>query len=501
MSSGFVPQGSSSPAPASLAVAAPNRLSAEAAAEIAKQGGNAVDAALASIMVACIVEPGVCAPGAGGFIAMTGPDIEPVVIDGYMRAPLRTRTHHLDAPVVAMEYGGGIQTRVGPGSVAVPGCWAAFGRAHAMAGRMTWAEVCSPAVAVADAGFPLGGVSAYYLQYSGETVFGLDPASRRALQPHGVLLAEGELVRVEGLSSALREIAGHGAEVAYSGDLGRRMGFDLWHRGGAVDEADFADYEAIDRGPLEFDAAGWAVLTNPAPAVGGAAVAYLLARMASTGMAIGDWVEAQRSLFEWRGRSISPRVDRRAAIQGWLQALTSPSTVHVSTIDSDGRAVAATMSAGYGSGVIPEGTGMWMNNALGEFELVGEEPADLEPGTRLNSNMAPTVATSDDGRVLAIGGPGADRISTSLAQVLAHVMFDGEDLAAAVAHPRLHVDVRNGGRVAVEPGIDVDGIDQPVLEYDRLHMYFGGVGAVMRHPDGRLEAVTDPRRDGVAIVV
>ncbi len=485
----------------SLAVAAPNRLAAEAAVEMTKGGGNAVDAALASIMVACIVEPGVCAPGAGGFVTIAGPGVGSVVVDGYMRAPLTSRTHHLDAPVVAMDYGGGIQTRVGPGSVAVPGCWAAFGRAHRLAGRLPWSAVCGPAVAVADDGFPLGPVSAYYLQYASEVVFGRDPASRRALQPHGVLLSEGERVRVEGLAQSLRLIAHDGTEVFYRGDLGRRMGADLWRRGGAVDESDFAGYEPLDREPLRFEVGDWSVSTNPAPAVGGAAVAFLLATMTGDREGLHEAIEAQTRLFEWRRESIHPTADRHAAIGRWFGGLSSPSTVHVSTIDESGLAVSATMSAGYGSGVIPDSTGMWMNNALGEFELVGEDPAVLAPGERLNSNMAPTVATAPGGRVLAIGGPGADRISTSLAQVMSRLMLRENGLREAIEYPRLHVDVRNGGRIAVEPGIEPIDDRREILRYDRLHMYFGGVGAVMRHTDGRLEAVTDPRRDGVAMVV
>lgn len=483
-----------------FAVAAPSPLAAEAAAATHLSGGNAVDAALSAALVACLVEPGVCAPGAGGFITVSPPAGQPVVIDGYMRAPLAPRVDAI-GPVVEMEYGGGVKTMVGPGSVAVPGCWAAFGYAHRELGRLDWAEVCRPVIDIARRGFPLGPVSAYYLQYSGEPVFAADPASREALRPGGRPLGEGEPVRIPDLVDTLEVLAAEGTEVFYRGPLGERIGKDLWARGGRVGAEDFRAYRAVERVPLAFELGGWSVFTNPAPAVGGAAVAYLLKFVERAGREPEHWIEAMDALFSWRAEADQPGADRIALAGRLLGGLLSPSTVHISAIDHTGLAASVTMSAGYGSGVIPTGTGMWMNNALGEFELVGLDLDRLPPGEPLNSNMAPTVAIGPRGEVVAIGGPGADRISSSLAQVLAHVILDGDTLVEAVGRPRLHVDIRTGGRVAVEPGIDLGGQDREVLAYDRPHMYFGAVGAAHRNPDGSLEAVTDSRRNGVALVV
>lgn len=484
----------------SFAVAAPSPLAAEAAAATHLAGGNAVDAALAAAIVACLVEPGVCAPGAGGFITVAPPAGHPVVIDGYMRAPLAPRSDAV-GPVVEMEYGGGVKTMVGPGSVAVPGCWAAFGVAHQEFGRLGWAEVCRPVIEIARRGFPLGPVSAYYLQYSGEPVFAVDPASGRVLRPGGTALGEGELVRIPDLAETLEVLAAEGPEALYRGALGESIGEDLWSRGGRVGVADFRAYRAVERLPLTFELGGWSVFTNPTPAVGGAAVAYLLKSVERAGREPERWVEAMDDLFAWRAGADDPVADRVALAGRLLGGMLSASTVHISAIDDSGLAGSVTMSAGYGSGVIPTGTGMWMNNALGEFELVGADLDRLPPGEPLNSNMAPTVAVGPKGEVLAIGGPGADRISSSLAQVLAHVILDGDDLSVAVSRPRLHVDIRNGGRVAVEPGIVLGPHDREILAYDRLHMYFGAIGAAHRRPDGTLEAVTDSRRNGVAFVI
>jgi gamma-glutamyltranspeptidase / glutathione hydrolase len=159
------------------------------------------------------------------------------------------------------------------------------------------------------------------------------------------------------------------------------------------------------------------------------------------------------------------------------------------------------MSAGYGSGVVPEGTGFWMNNSLGEIELTRAGPATLAPGTRLLSNMAPTIARRPDGEIVAVGSPGADRITTALLITLVALLLEGRGLDASVHRPRLHVEFTEGGtRVAHEPGVDLHGLNLPTRPFDALHMFFGGVAAAARLPDGRLEAVADPRRQGGARV-
>ena len=175
-------------------------------------------------------------------------------------------------------------------------------------------------------------------------------------------------------------------------------------------------------------------------------------------------------------------VDRDA-----VGVLESGSTAHVSATDSDGLACAVTVSSGYGSGMIAEGTGIWLNNCLGEQELNPRGLHGSAPGTRLLSNMAPTVARHDDGATLAIGSPGADRITTAIVQVLA-AFVDGADLTEAVHRRRVHV--HRAGRA-----------DEVVKVEDRPSMYFGGVGATLLRPDGHLSAAADPRRTGAVRVV
>jgi gamma-glutamyltranspeptidase/glutathione hydrolase len=147
-----------------------------------------------------------------------------------------------------------------------------------------------------------------------------------------------------------------------------------------------------------------------------------------------------------------------------------------------------TVSSGYGAGMIAEGTGIWLNNCLGEQEL---NPAGLyarPPGSRLLSNMAPTVGRRSDGATLAVGSPGADRITTALTQVLAGYISGHMPLQDAVGHPRIHV--HHAGRPDEQIRVETD-----------LTMYFGGVGAAVTEPAGDLDAAADPRRNGWARIV
>ena len=171
-------------------------------------------------------------------------------------------------------------------------------------------------------------------------------------------------------------------------------------------------------------------------------------------------------------------------------------------VDDEGDACAITVSSGYGSGVLTPGTGIWLNNALGEQELLHGGPHSLAPGTRLTSNMAPSVARREsDGAVLAISSPGSDRIPTALAQVYALYTHGGLPLAEAVEHPRLHVRVREDVVVDYEDELAVSGSTAlPTRPMPPHSMYFGGVAAAFWDPADGLVAVGDPRRTGAVAI-
>jgi gamma-glutamyltranspeptidase/glutathione hydrolase len=179
-----------------------------------------------------------------------------------------------------------------------------------------------------------------------------------------------------------------------------------------------------------------------------------------------------------------------------LSAGMSGATVHTSAVDATGLCCAITASSGYGSGEMPAGTGLWLNNCLGELELNRRGLDAGPPGRRLPSNMAPSAARAGD-CVLAIGSPGADRITTALHQFLINYIQLGLGLADAVAHPRLHLEVGDGtANIAVEPGLELPECGFSVTRYPEIGMYFGGVAATSYDPESGFAAAADPRREG-----
>jgi gamma-glutamyltranspeptidase/glutathione hydrolase len=504
-----------------VAVTATSTQAVDAATRLVSQGGNAVDAALAAVLVSMVNEPGVVAVAGGAFITVAPADgSPPVTVDGNVEMPGRGLPRerfgrgvlHVEA-----EYGGGVTMTVGHGSVATPGALAAMDLAHRRYGAAPWREVVAPAYEVARDGFPMGQSAAYYLPFVRDSVFGWHPDSRAALHhPDGRPIEEGETVRVERLADSMRLVAEDGAETLYRGALAELVSADMAANEGLLTAEDLASYEPVVRPALGVELAGWRLATNPPPAIGGTTLAAMLRLMedrprgAWTRKDVGHVVAVQDAVLAYRLARLDVTPDRAAEArrlldlisEGGLRAVrTSPSTVSVSAVDSAGNACAVTSSAGYGSGVMTPGTGLWLNNCLGEPELNRGGLHSMPPGQRLASNMAPTVGSHPDGRVLAIGSPGADRITTALLQVLSGFAHGGLPMPDAIAAPRVHVShTPDGPLVHHEADVDLPDLGLATRAHPSTSMFFGGVGAAMRLPDGTLSAAGDARRAAVVAV-
>jgi gamma-glutamyltranspeptidase/glutathione hydrolase len=501
-----------------VAVSAPNVASVEAATAIATLGGGAVDAAIAAVLVAMVNEPGVVSIDAGAFVTVWPAEgAAAVTIDGCVAMPGLGRSPDAAPPEVKeieTTYGGGVTMTVGHGSVATPGALAAFDLAHARFGAMPWPAVVGPAEAVARDGYPLGTASGYYLPHVRESVFAWDAETSATLRDvDGAWLDTGDHLVPADLGDTLALIAAEGARTLYDGALAEVITADMAARGGLITAEDLATYRPIERPALAVRCGEWELRTNPPPAIGGAVLAALLILLGDRPR--GQWSQAdvalltdiQRRVLGYRRDYLDVATDREAAGFGLLEHVgagggRSPSTVTVSVVDSSGAACAITASSGYGSGATVPGTGIWLNNCLGEHELNRGEPP--RPGERLASNMAPTVGRSSDGGVLAIGSPGADRITTALAQVLAAFANGGATLQEAIDRPRLHVTHVDDGdvpvRVEAEDDMPLPDLGLPVRRHHPHSMFFGGVSATYRHQSGHLTAAGDPRRAGATAV-
>lgn len=490
-------------------------LAARAGAQVADVGGNAVDAAVAAIVTSMCTEPGVVAPGSSGFLTVDVPGESPVVLDGYAEMAGRGAdpARFGSGERVEMSYGGGVTTIVGYGSVAVPGMFAALDVAHRRWGSVPWRVVVEPAIEAVRAGFPLGSAAHEYLQHTHESIFSWDPASHAALhRSDGTLIGEDDLVFLPDLVDSLSTIAEEGVRTLYEGDLGLTIAAAANQGGGVLTRRDFEEYRVIERTPIDVHLGGWRGATNPPPAVGGVTAAAILALVDHHGLPATEpdrnarLYEYQCAVLGFRGTHFGSGsdIEREAARflelarAGDVAALSgSPSTSHTSTADADGNVCAVTVSAGYGSGAMPEGTGFWLNNSLGELELHPAGYHGLPPGTRLVSNMAPTTVRGA-GEALAIGTPGADRITTALTSVLIRHLVDGETVEAAVAAPRLHAEVSNDAYdVSIESDLQFGCAPvQRVRVFEGRSMYFGGVQAAAVDAGGGLTGVADQRRTG-----
>ena len=420
-----------------IAIAAGSQAAADAGAAVAEAGGNAIDAAIASVLVLMTSEPGVCAPGAGGFITARRVDGRPVTIDANVAMPGRGADPDrfgVSTRSVTMEYGGGITTTYGYESVGVPGGIAGLGAAWKAWGEAPWAEVVSPAADLARRGAPLSTAARLYLEFVHDSIFGWHSVSRAAIHDaDGVLLPVGGLVRVPGLADALDALGAEGASDMYEGDLAAIIASDLDDGGSLVTRTDLSTYAPVQRPTVQCDVGRWTVYTNPPPSIGGVTLAAMLQLAVGNGdrpPSTDELIASQHAVLTYRSehldRSEHLEEATRALLDGLvvedgLRWITSPSTVHASAVGDDGAACAITMSAGYGSGVVAGASGFWMNNSLGEAELNRRGFHGLAIGERLPSNMAPTIAVRDDGAVLSIGSPGADRITTALQQVLIRI--------------------------------------------------------------------------------
>lgn len=485
-----------------VAIAAPNEASADAGEQVARSGGNAVDAALAAVLVTMVNEIGIVSLSSGGFITVQPQDgSAPQTVDGWMEMPGRGRELGGGTWDIHTDYGDGVTATVGPGSVAAHGSVAAFGAAHARWGRLPWREIVAPSIEVARGGFRLGSASRYYLEHVHDLIFGWDDESDAAVHD-----ADGQvttdLITLPDLVGSLELIADEGPSALHTGDLARLISADVLDRGGILGPDDLAAYRPVVRPSLLSTVGDWTFGTNPPPSVGGVCVTAMLRLL--DGRPYGEWgsddiehlIRVQRAVLGHRLRVLDSTDDLERDAAAFLElvdhdhlaVLESGSTAHVSATDSDGGACSVTVSSGYSSGMIAKGTGIWLNNCLGEQELNPRGLHGLPPGTRLLSNMAPTVGHHVDGSAIAIGSPGADRITTAIVQALAGFVNGRLGLQQAINHPRVHV--HRAGRP-----------EEVVKTETDLTMYYGGVAATLRRHDGHLVAAADPRRDGAIRLV
>lgn len=496
-------------------VAAGHPLTAEAGAAVLREGGNAVDAAVAAVLASFAVESPLTGFGAGGFM-MVSEGEESSLIDFFVAAPGKDRVErgaelvpvpvHFDVDTVQTFY-------VGPASCGVPGTAAGLEHALARFGTAPLADLVRAGVRLAREGAPVNAEQAYILEILWPIHERLE-GTRQLYAPEGRPLGEGDVFRFGELAEALERFGAEGAEPFYRGEVAAALSGFVGAHGGTLGPSDLASYEAIERVPVHAPFRGAEVLTNPPPSSGGILIAYTLGLLERLGERSGpeQLVAAIDAANGARGEEFAEalygedlaatlldpaRLDLRA---GDLLG----STTHIAVLDGDGLCASVTCSNGSGSGVLVPGTGVILNNMLGEEDLNPLGFHAIAPGRRVPSMMAPTVVLRDGEIELGLGSAGSNRIRSAIVQTVVRAVEEGMGAGDAVRAPRLHSEA---GVVQAEPGIDEGALARieargiPVFRRPRPNLFFGGVQAVARdRATGALSGGGDPRRGGSVAV-
>jgi gamma-glutamyltranspeptidase/glutathione hydrolase len=497
-------------------VAAGHPATAEAGAEALRAGGNAVDAAVCAVLASFAAESPLTGFGAGGFM-MVHRGGETVLLDFFVAAPGRDGIErgaelvpvpvHFDADTVQTFY-------VGPASCGVPGTAAGLEQALTRFGTMPLAELVEPGVRLAREGAPVNVEQAYILDIL-EPIHARLEGTRELYAPGGRTLRDGDPIRFGELAEALERFADEGAEPFYRGEVAAALSEFVIERGGTLGPADLAAYEAIERRPIRAAFRGTEVLTNPPPSSGGILIAYCLGLLERLGESSGpeQLVAAMGAANEARGEAFAEALygeglEASLLDPGALDLVAGDllgSTTHIAVLDGDGMCASVTCSNGSGSGVLVPGTGVILNNMLGEEDLNPLGFHAIAPGRRVPSMMAPTVVLRDGEIELGLGSAGSNRIRSAILQTIVRAVEQGMAAQEAVRAPRLHYEQ---GIVQAEPGIDEEALARieargmPVLPRPAINLFFGGVQAVARDPSsGALSGGGDPRRGGAVATV
>ncbi|HCL00492.1 MAG TPA: gamma-glutamyltransferase [Candidatus Marinimicrobia bacterium] len=463
------------------AVASASKQASDVGIEVLKNGGNAVDAAIAVGFALTVVYPPAGNIGGGGFMLIHSPEGAVTAIDFREKAPHAARRDmYLDESENPVD---GLSTE-GALAVGVPGSVAGYEYARQHYGSLKWNELLAPAIKLAEDGFPVS----YYIHEGlrdHQNLMRRFPASVDMFYPNGSVPAIGDMLRFSDLTATLKRIAKQGAEEFYRGQTARQLVKAVRDNGGIIDLWDLQHYEVKERKPINFTYRGYDIYSMPPPSSGGVCLAQILKIVEKFPLAgygfhasqsIRIITEAERRVYANRAHFlgdpdfISVPVDYLLSaelINAMAKSIDikkatpshevdhaplpeSEETTHFSVIDKDGWAVAVTttLNSSYGSGFVAGKTGILLNNEMDDFSiktgasniygLVGAEANAIQPQKRMLSSMTPTIVCRNDSLMWVFGTPGGGTIITTVAQVLINMIDYNMTLVQAVDAPRFH---------------------------------------------------------------
>ena len=485
-------------------VAAGHPVTAEAGAQILRAGGNAVDAALAAMLASFVAEPQLTGLGAGGYLLVAETGEAPVLLDFFVEAPGRGGTPRERAELVpaVVRFEAAIQVfNVGPASCGVYGTPAGICEAHRRWATVPLAELAAQSVALARAGVTVNAQQAYILELLAP-ITQTTPEARARFWIGDRVAREGDVLRDPDLAAALERLGAEGSAPFYTGDIAHAVCERMAELGGVITLADLAAYRVVEREPVRVSYRGRDVFTNPPPSAGGTLIAWVLAQL--EGEPGPPSLERLVGLMEQAQNARTPEFLEGLGKAGFLAEFMSSrlgSTTHISVLDSEGRACSVTCTNGEGSGILAPGTGVHLNNMMGEEDLSPSGFFSHPPGRRLPSMMSPSIVRRGDEVELVLGSAGSNRIRSAILQVIIGVLDHRLGLREAVEAPRVHWEA---GTVYAEPGVPLErlaGEGRDISSFRALNVFFGGAQAAGPDPrTGEITGAGDPRRGGAVVL-
>ncbi len=465
-------------------VVSSHHVASDVGAVVLEQGGNAVDAAVATAFALAVTHPSAGNIGGGGFMVIRLADGTATTIDYREKAPgLATPTMYLDRAGKIL----GEATDSGWKAIGVPGTVRGLALAHRRYGKLPWADLVRPSAELAERGFALSSSLANSLNRQVDTTFAPFPSSVATFgKPGGGRWTVGDTLKLPQLARALRAIADDGPDAFYTGWIADSIDAQMRAHGGLITKSDLAAYEAVERAPVRGTFRGHEVIGMGPPSSGGAVTLLVLAQLEALGVDgmrrdstpyLHRRAEASRRAFleraRWLGDADFTRIPlERILARGYADSLAntidttratsslalagdlvndtgeSKETTHFSVVDAEGNAVSNTytLEYSYGSGVVI--AGFLMNNEMGDFNkkpgytntgwAIGTPANVIAPGKRMLSSMSPTIVAKDGKLLLVTGSPGGRTIPNSTLDVILGVTLFGNGVREAVDAPRVH---------------------------------------------------------------
>ncbi len=508
-------------------VAAGHEQTAKAAGLILQEGGNAFDAVIAAHLAACVVEPVLSSLAGGGFLmAQTSSGIS-TLYDFFVQTPVSKRSaDQTEFFPISADFGTAQQEfHIGMGSVAVPGTVKGLFAIHKELATLPMSVLAEPAIELARQGVRMNDFQAYIFEIV-HAIYLRNPAARKIfgsnIDPEK-LLQSGETLTQIDFADCLETLSREGEPFFYQGDVAASIVKLCAEQGGHLVKKDFDQYQVFKRNPLKIDYRDATVLTNPAPSSGGSLIAFSLQLLQSFDLAQYEWgtsaylhllaqvqemtnkarIDAYlNNLSHYPGECVlDPENLEIYRTQIKPAAMCSRGTTQISVIDGKGNIASLTTSNGEGCGSLIPGTGIMLNNMLGEEDLNPHGFNQWQRNQRMTSMMAPSIVRLPDNHLIALGSGGSNRIRTAILQVLLNVIDFKMPLDQAVTHPRIH---HEASLLSVEGGFNPNEIDSLLKHHenhkvwDSLNLFFGGTHSVSKSKQGFF-GIGDPRRGGYAM--